>query len=121
MENFYDFFSPVQGPYRLNPFQSSFLKRNRSQKIRLPKRKYRYKSKTNFPKTNFQMYSHSESIVNNNGNKQYKIEKLLRKNNKGKYFKNINGRKTIKNLNFNSPIRTKSVNLFQPRFNPYLM
>jgi len=111
-DNYYDNYSPITGPYSLHPMRNfkkqPKMKRNVKMTIR-PKRKYNKLSKRKPKMHNSKVqsfFSQSSYVSSNiNGEKNYSIEKMVRNNNKGSYYKNNNGKITKKNMVFNNQSR----------------
>ena len=112
-DNYYNNYSPINGPYSLHPHRIFNRKRSHKKGYQIPKKnikmtiipkkKYsKLSKKSNAPKVFFS----SSSLVssNINGKKNFTIEKVVRNNIKGKYYKNKNGKITRKNMVYNKPL-----------------
>ena len=116
-DNYYDNYSPINGPYSLHPHRNFNRKRSHKKTYQIPKKnikmtiipkkKYsKLSKKFNTPKVFFSSSSFVSSNIN--GKKNFTIEKVVRNNKKGKYYKNKNGKITRKNMVYKKPFKMTS-------------
>ena len=71
--------------------------------------KFKISKKINYNRQTYQFVSKSKSVsINSNGKKHSDYQQFVRKNNLGRYYRNLDGRKTIRNYNFSKPKTLKS-------------